>query len=296
MIRYRDFWSGFDPKKHLLHSIFSEIGHDVEVIGPFRSAGAIKRLLKHCILAVGIQKKADFFITGENCPPRFHAARKQIGFWRSYSGRDDVFRFPYWMWHLDWPELKEVPEYPRYGMPLSINRLMRPICEYYNQEQLLSRLNCAVLFTMHLREPRRRLFNLTLSTLGCDGFGGAFGTDNRCRPKMPTMEGYRYSLCPENSIGDGYITEKIPEAFHSGCIPITWCRPDDLQEDFNPNAVINLYGLDDVQVTDILTEISGGGRLYRKLLSEPLLQKRPSLTPLTNFILDKPILSAANSG
>lgn len=286
MVRYRDYWPGFDPSEHMFHALLesTECRRPIEVIGPFKSKTNIKRLLERFLRLCCIKKKADFFITGENKPPEFDRAKKQIGFWTSYSGRHDVFRFPYWMWHLDWPELRGVPDYPRYGMPLSIDRLMRPIRETYTEKQLTSRSNRAVLFSMHLREPRKSLYELTSNSIGCDGFGGAFGNDNRKQAKMPIMEGYRFSLCPENQIGDGYITEKIPEAFHSGCVPLTWCRPDDLQVDFNPRAVINLHGLDDLQVKEVLTEVSLQGRLYNDLVSEPLLLSRPSLIPLIKFI------------
>lgn len=273
-VKYVGF-SGVNLNLFMIHKIIPAKSNSI-VLGPFPVTLFDRFLLK--------LKKADFFITGENVSPRFSCAKKQIGFWGSYPDRDDVFRFPYWMWHLDWPELREVPDYPRYGMPCSINRLMRPICETYSKDKLSSRLNRAVLFSMHLREPRERFYELTSNVIGCDGFGGAFGNDNRKQPKMPIMEGYRFSLCPENQIGDGYITEKIPEAFHSGCVPITWCRPDDLQEDFNPRAVINLYGLDDLQVKEVLTEVSLQGRLYNDLVSEPLLLSRPSLIPLIKFI------------
>jgi hypothetical protein len=270
---------GFQPAHWIISGILSRISLQkrtaIRVLGSFPTAKDRWTTLF---------RQVDFFITGENRQPEFRRAKKQIGFWRSYKDRDDVFRFPNWMWHLDWPELENQPAYPRYGMRLSIDRLMRPISDSYTKEQLLSRLNLAVLFSKHLKEPRHRLFQLTDAALGCDGFGGAFGTDDRQQPKMPVMEGYRFSLCPENSIGDGYITEKIPEAFHSGCIPISWCRPEDLAEDFNPEAVVNLYGLDDQQCRDVLAELIGAGDLLNSLISVPLLLERPRLEPLIEFI------------
>jgi len=271
-IRYMGFYR-FLPDDWIIHSLLKK--SECSILGPFPS-----RTLKLWLLF----NKADFFITGENRPPEFRRAKKQIGFWRGYKDRGDVFRFPNWMWHLDWPEIENQPPYPRYGMRLSIDRLMRPISETYSADQLKNRLNRAILFSKHLREPRRRLFQLTNDTIGCDGFGGAFGNDNRQLSKMPVMETYRYSLCPENSIGDGYITEKIPEAFHSGCIPISWCRPEDLTEDFNPEAVVNLYGLDDLQIADLLTELKAEGSYYRKIISAPLLLEKPELSDLVNFI------------
>ena len=117
----------------------------------------------------GLVKKSNFLLQ-VRISLRDLIEPKQIIFWRSYNVQNHILRFPYWMWHLDWAELELVPEYPRYGMPLSIDRLMRPICEAYNREQILSRLNCAVLFSSHLRSPRRQLFEILHSTLGLDGW------------------------------------------------------------------------------------------------------------------------------
>lgn len=277
-VRYIGFGS-IALEEFALHQIFrSKVTgkDDITVLGPFKLT-----LLDWLFLRY---RKANFYVTGENRPPQFHLARKHIGFWKSYYKTDNVYRFPYWMWHLDWSELSEVPEYPRYGMPLSIERLMRPIRENYAYDQISARLHRAVLISKHLNEPRKRFYELTLNAIGCDGFGGAFDNDDRTRPKMPRMEKYRFSLCPENSIGDGYITEKIPEAFHSGCIPITWCRPKDLIEDFNPRAVVNLFGLDDKQCNELLLELNGEGELFLSLISEPLLLKKPKLNGLIRFI------------
>lgn len=285
-MKFVGFWQDFSPNNHLIGSLFEDVKRDVRILGPF-SAGI------HCNLAQKLklkklisfaEPKADFFITGENCEPQFRRARKQIGFWRRYPDRNDVFRFPNWMWHLDWPELEHQPPYPRYGMRLSIDRLMRPINETYSKRQLEGRVRKAVLFSKHLRDPRKRLFELTKKDIGCDGFGGAFGNDNRQQPKMTLMERYRFSLCPENSIGDGYVTEKIPESFHSGCIPIAWCTPEDLAEDFNPRAVVNLYGLDNQQCSEILKELQHGREYFEYIVRQPLLLKRPSLKPLLEFI------------
>lgn len=287
---YVNFWPGFKKEDFLMEMLFRNSKKNLIIVGPFQNGNVFFDRIRLLIFFLKNQGKlkADFFVTGENKPPQFNLAKKQIGFWRSYAGRSDVFRFPYWMWHLDWPELVEIPKYPRYGIPLSIDRLMRPIRDTYDIDQIKSRFNRAVLFSGHLQEPRKRFFRLTESILGCDGFGGAFGEDDRRKPKMPVMEGYKFSLCPENSIGDGYITEKIPEAFNSGCVPITWCHPDDLLEDFNPKAVINLYGLDDYEIKNVLIEVASEGHLYQCLINEPLLLSRPSLHPLLAFISESP--------
>ena len=280
-VTYKNYWPGFSANEHLFHHILSLTGKRLTVLGPFDSGNKLERALFKLKYSIA---KADYFITGENVKPRFKVARKQVGFWNSYLNHENVLRFPYWMWHLDWPDVSPMLRYPRYGCLMSIDRLMLPIAETYNKHQRRSRLNKAIFFSSHLRDHRRKLYDLTNTTIGCDGIGTIFANGDMNLPKMPVMETYAYSLCPENSVGDGYITEKVPEAFHSGCIPITWCRPCDLLLDFNPDAVVNLYGLDENQATDVLEELASCGSLYEKLISTPLLNKLPSLEPLLEFV------------
>jgi hypothetical protein len=40
--------------------------------------------------------------------------------------------------------------------------------------------------------------------------------------KISLLKSYRYNICAENSHHAGYVTEKIFEAFYSGCVPIYW--------------------------------------------------------------------------
>lgn len=40
--------------------------------------------------------------------------------------------------------------------------------------------------------------------------------------KEKFLSSYKFNICVENSLGEGYITEKIFESIASGCIPIYW--------------------------------------------------------------------------
>jgi hypothetical protein len=278
-IKYYGFWPLFDPRRYLLHHVFREKSRPLVIIGPFLDQCFTWRSsLKFKIFD---SLKADFFVTSENRNPLFRFAKKQIGFWRKYSYRKDVFRFPYWQWHLDWSNYRSLPPDPRYGAKISVHQLMQPIAKSF--PDCGSRLFRASLISRHLEPPRDRLYNLINNTIGCDGCGQAFDKP-LTQSKLDVQRKYIFSLCPENSLGDGYITEKIPEAFCSGCIPITFCHPDDLSFDFNPNAVVNLYGLDEYQVREIMLELRSRGRLFKTLTSEPLLLVKPALEPLFNFV------------
>ena len=44
--------------------------------------------------------------------------------------------------------------------------------------------------------------------------------------KMPILKQYRFSICFENAIFGGWITEKIIDSLFAGCIPVYWGAPD----------------------------------------------------------------------
>lgn len=48
----------------------------------------------------------------------------------------------------------------------------------------------------------------------------------KCNNKVETLSGFRFSICYENTIFPGYITEKIFDCFYAGCIPIYYGAPD----------------------------------------------------------------------
>jgi len=53
----------------------------------------------------------------------------------------------------------------------------------------------------------------------CDKYG------SHSRPvedKNSLCSNYLYAFCPENSYFPGYVTEKLVQAYMSGCIPIYW--------------------------------------------------------------------------
>lgn len=48
----------------------------------------------------------------------------------------------------------------------------------------------------------------------------------RCENKIETLSAYRFSICYDNTIFPGYITEKIFDCFYAGCVPVYLGAPD----------------------------------------------------------------------
>lgn len=156
---------------------------------------------------------------------------------------DKHFRFPYWMEMLDWSHEGIIGNTnPRYGELMKISALMSPL-----GNQFLNRGNSCALLTSHFREPRSSLYTALERAIPIEGFGAYFNNAIRDHHssgllKKDILDKFSFNLCPENGLYPGYYTEKVPEAFHSGCLPITWAD-ENISVDFNPKAFLNLLPL-----------------------------------------------------
>jgi hypothetical protein len=195
---------------------------------------------------------------------------------------ENHFRLPYWMEMIDWSHEGIVGNTnPRYGELLELERLQAPL-----GSQFLKRSQKAMLITSHLREPRASCYFALQEVMPVDGMGPYFDKSIKNHHKSHfvkknILENYAFNLCPENGMFPGYVTEKIPEAFAAGCLPITFVD-ESVSKDFNPNAMINMATLDPdsfEELENVLNE-----NLMKAIAQEPLLLQRPSLQGLKVFL------------
>jgi len=74
--------------------------------------------------------------------------------------------------------------------------------------------------------------------------------------KQLVMSGYRFNLCYENARGfRGYVTEKIFDAFHAGCVPIYLGAPD-IRERIPSEAFVDRRNFSsDAELLDFLFQL-----------------------------------------
>jgi len=123
-------------------------------------------------------------------------------------------RLPYWWNYVRWPELpRPRAQYQRYGSLYELDALLAPL----DPGLLHSKHNKAVLVSANMEFPRAALVREVERFIPVEVLGGTAGSG---RPKRDILKGFRYALVPENSLGYGYCTEKVPEAWMSGCLPL----------------------------------------------------------------------------
>ena len=193
------------------------------------------------------------------------------------------YRLPYWMEMVDWShEGLRGNKNKRFGKLFNIGRMMQPLgCNFLLKQRK------AAIFASHLDGPRKHIFLSVKKVITIDGFGKYF--DNTIKnhtnsgfEKLHILKDYAFNLCPENKLYPGYYTEKIPEAFLGGSLPLTWVDRH-VSADFNPKAFINLEQIE-WKNYDVLYEILHSKEKLAAYAEEPLLLTAPSIEPFREFI------------
>jgi hypothetical protein len=78
-----------------------------------------------------------------------------------------------------------------------------------------------------------------------NNIGGAIPPGTNASGKIEHNKQYKFAIAFENKQYPGYVTEKICDAYKSGCIPIYWGTPD-IIKDFNPSTFINANDFPDI--------------------------------------------------
>lgn len=95
--------------------------------------------------------------------------------------------------------------------------------------------------------------------------------------KFEFLSRYKFNLAFENSMVDGYTTEKISDAFYAGSVPIYWGNRL-VARDFNPEAFININDFDSIdEAVDYIRKVDEDDELYMHYLRANPLKGNPML-------------------
>jgi hypothetical protein len=267
--------------------------HDLLIRGAFSDGSTRRRLLNRGLCW---QQR----LTGQHRPLRLHVSSENP-FAENYQcfgdsgceyglgheirkGDPGYCRMPHWLNYVDF-SASGVPSperWVRLGEPLQLEQLTRPLA--WNREGKPR----AAFLASSLNPQRRFLMEQMTKVLGVDGFGSAFDDTipdhtRSSFTKRELLAGYRFSFCPENAIAPGYYTEKIPESFACGAIPIGYADHH-VAIDFDPRAFLNLYDyLERGVAAGLADDLASQARL-QELVSTPLLRQPVEVEPLISFL------------
>ena len=164
-----------------------------------------------------------------------------VGF--KYTNLDKkLLRFPLWLMYYDYytteinnTDNTEINNTDNTDNTYNTNNIITYIESKYKENIKKNKTIFASLIARHDREGQRTKICNALSkyektyknTNGKIMYSGEFRNNtNRiglsCKDKISYISQCIYNICPENSVYEGYFTEKIFQAFEGGTIPIYW--------------------------------------------------------------------------
>ncbi len=272
---------------------------DVEITGPYggdsdsyptpflkkTSRGLLSRITrgKHLSipsLAVGITPnplaKINIWYTGENQRPPFGAWDVYLTFDAKFPTANN-FYFPLWI--LTSTDLISKIDYSYWGR---ISPTIRELMSSRVLSKPKKKFACAFIG----KNYRLRLH--AISELRKIGEVDVFGPGSRRPVDRPSeiAGDYSFTICFENDLYPGYVTEKPFEAYLSGSVPIYYGI--DSERYLNPSALLNLYDFESQeQWLNRIKELNSHEDKYRSIYARPLLSKSPDLSKLLDFLREK---------
>jgi hypothetical protein len=181
---------------------------------------------------------------------------KRLTFWPKEIDPDGC-RFPYWWNYVQHDDIELDPScYSLYGKPLSLQKLMSPF------EPNNAAKDKIALLQRHLRYPRNNQVKSLETFKPVDIYMPPHNSWHGTKHEL--LSTYKYNFCAENSCGYGYETEKLPEAWDAGCIPLGYIQ--------NP-------------LSQFSSEIFFDSKIdIEKIIDFPLIKHKPDLSILINYI------------
>lgn len=221
-ISYLNFWK--DPHNDKYFSKFISENLKVQVIhvNPNDNPDIlIASTFGNISIIKNLRAKCKMFFYGENLeryPPYNNISLLKdtfdliVGF--KYTNQDKILRFPLWLIYYDYYNFEKEDNI--------ISYIEKKYVENVNKEkEYFSTIVCR-----HDRGGQRTKIMNELNNYGKTLCGGSFNNTikigNTLSDKLNFISKGVYHICPENSIFEGYTTEKIFHAFESGCIPLYW--------------------------------------------------------------------------
>jgi hypothetical protein len=217
--------------------------------------------------------KKKFFFTGENVNKMSifknlvsyegnctELVDLSLGFDPQNNSKDNYLRFPLWLLYFFSPfDSKDL-----------IDKKLRLFNKKYRKDKF-----CTLIARHDITKIRIKIFEAVSKIAPVDCPSLFLHNDDSLRErffndKRLYLQQYKFNICPENSICEGYVTEKIFESLYSGCIPIYtgWSR--DPEPGVLNSDVILWFDLDgnNEYVLNEIKKLNENDRLFESFMNK----------------------------
>ena len=273
-----NFWDGAFDGDFFEFFFTIALGGIEYVLSPHEADVVISSVFGH----TQTDPKKTIMYIGENVRPNYLGYNHSLSFdYDNYDGRN--FRLPLWWSRLAWDGFEQKPRKPNahnhgYEQLLDIKSLMQT----RKLDMSIKDKFCAMI-AGNPEGLRVNLFNSISQYKSIDGYGLMFGNSLR-KSKFAVLPEYKFCLCPENSVYDGYVTEKLIDAYAGLTVPL-YSGDLSVGKDFNMKAFLNYQDFMDLEIfIGYIERWNEQLELYKDMYEQPLLTKEPKLDDAIAFL------------
>jgi hypothetical protein len=219
---------------------------------------------------------------GENIRPSFVNYNYSLSFdYDTYGGRN--FRLPLWYARLAWDGFEQKPRRDNHHNHGYEQLIPIPFLTEGRKLDIKAKDKFCALIANNPEGLRINLYNSISEYKQVDGYGNMFGNPLR-KSKFAILPEYKFCLCPENSVYDGYVTEKLVDAYAGLTVPI-YSGTMSVDCDFNEFAFLNYMNTKNMEVfVRKIMRTDQALELYQTIYEQPLLTETPKLDEAIAFV------------
>jgi hypothetical protein len=264
MVNLINFWK--DQNLNMLIKEFERINNNINLFSVFGNKNNIDKYQKK-VLLIGENTDRDKYriYSDENILQKFDLV---LGF--KYHKLDNYIRYPLWLYH-NFYFMSQKDKY------INFIKQHQQVTSY----NINNKKDCCLVARNdinNLRKPLlKRLDNMCVdcpSTIGKN----CKSIEEYGLTKIDFLKNYIFNICPENSISEGYTTEKIFEATFGNCIPIYYGELGDIEKQIlNQKRIIFINEISEKELDRANDFITGLFKNKDKLLefyNRPIYNER----------------------
>lgn len=210
------------------------------------------------------------FFTGENERPPQGRWDAYLSFdVHSYDGRNSYLP----LWWITSSDILVPTISPYLGKPITIDQMMKPRMSSFKERDKF----CVAFIGKAY--PFRMQSIAALSKIGKVDVFGAIARNTkqtRAEEKFEISQEYKFVYAFENDHFPGYVTEKLPEAWATGAVPLYWGY--DVTKSMNPHSFLNAADFPTLEnFVEHVGKVEKSEEMWTEIASQPLLVNKPSI-------------------
>ena len=272
-IGFLDMGSWFNKDNNFFVHTLKQIFQNVEVVDPKKAETLIFSVFGQENKKLRYKFKKKIFFSGEPWDTSKYSFDNSL----TYEPDNETnFQLPFWMFYIDWFNLNKNNDFDNWLIPesyLNVN----------NKFSLKSKNKfCSFVFS-RMSNHRENILEILKRIDSVDSFGNLWGeTPNNKKLKngqyykIDTISDYKFNIAFENTIKNGYVTEKLLQARIAGCIPI-YSGDESVEKVFNKHGFLNVTGMTNDDIFDEVSSINSNIKRYKLMKNTEIFEKKPQI-------------------